>query len=71
MRQRLILTLCLCLCTMLSAMAQFPTTPYGIDAYGNPVDANGNPLVTITEIACALILGIIANLMLRSKDKNS
>lgn len=44
MRQRLILTLCLCLCTMLSAMAQFPTTPYGTDAYGNPVDANGNPL---------------------------
>lgn len=44
MRQRLILTLCLCLCTMLPAMAQFPTTPYGTDAYGNPVDANGNPL---------------------------
>lgn len=30
-------------------------------------DANGNALVTITEIACALILGILANLLLNSK----
>ena len=34
-------------------------------------DANGNALVTITEIACALILGILTNLLLNCKAKKT
>ena len=46
MKLKLGFTLGIYLLTAIPAWAQFPTgdSPYGTDAYGNPVDANGNPL---------------------------
>ena len=42
---KLKLTIGLLLCLALPALAQTPVNaPYGTDAFGNPVDANGNPV---------------------------
>ena len=46
MRLKLTFFLYICLCMVFPAIAQMPVgNPiYGTDAYGNPVDANGNPV---------------------------